>query len=452
MRQFILLLLTIPAFARAQFTVQNGATISTTGNATITLQDIDLVIDGSISQQAGDGVWVFTGSGDNTISGGGNPFFDRLQIAKSVSARLILLQNISITGGVYFSTGLIDLSGNHIILQPAASLNSENENSHITGSNGGYVEVTSNLNAPAAVNPGNLGAIITSGLNLGRTTIRRGHYSQTNAFGGGSSILRYYDILPTNDAALNATLRINYLNSELNGLDPTSLVLWKSTDQLKWASVGYTTRDASANYVELTGISDFSRWTLSSLINPLPVRISSFVVECLNGSAHVAWTTAQEQNSSRFDVEKSTDGTEWQTIGHLAAAGNSNSPTNYSYTDGNTTSSTAFYRIAEFDIDGSSTYSTTARANCGIAGEDATIYPNPVRDIFRILLNTPAASQMKIEIYNAAGAKTLTQIAALNAGANSISVDMQSLPPGLYFLNLQWEHSQRTKIMKVVKE
>lgn len=448
----MLLLLTLPAFARAQFTVQNGATVNTTGNAFITLQDIDLIIDGSIAQNPGDGIWVFTGSGDNSISGANTPFFDRLQIAKTGSASIILLQNINITGGVLFNSGLIDLNNKNILLQPTATLNNENESGRITGSNGGYVEISANLNAPAAVNPGNLGAIITSSQNLGPTVIRRGHFSQTNAFGGGSSILRYYDILPTNDAALNATLRINYLNSELNGLDPTSLVLWKSADQLKWSSMGYTTRDASANYVELTGINDFSRWTLSSLINPLPVRITSFRVECLDGSARLTWQTAQEQNSNRFDVEKSFDGIQWQPIGHLAAAGNSISPTSYSYTDGAPTSSTTFYRIEEFDIDGSATYSTTASATCGSTVGDATIYPNPVRDICRITLNAPAASKMKIEIYNAAGARTQTQIAPLNAGDNIISVDMQSLPRGLYFLNLQWDNGQRTKIMKIAKE
>jgi hypothetical protein len=390
--RLVLFLLIFPtAMAHAQFVVQSGVVISTNGNAVITLQDIDLVINGGISQQAGDGYWFFTGSGNNTISGSSSPFFDRLDMAKTGSAKIILSQNIS-------------------------------------------------------------GASITSAQNLGSTVIRRGHGSQTNSGGAGSSILRYYDILPANNTALNATLRINYLDAELNGLDESALVLSKSTDQLHWTNIGYTARDTSANYVEDSAIADFSRWTLSTANNPLPVKLTSFTVECLDGSARISWVTAQEQNSSRFDVEKSVDGIQWQTIGSMAAAGNSALPKNYSYVDGSTTSGTAFYRVAEFDIDGMATYSTTAAANCTIADNDAHIYPNPVKDILWVTLNTPVASVMKIEIYNAGGAKSQTQNAALIVGDNRIGIDMKGLTPGLYFLNLQWGNGHRTKITKIEKE
>lgn len=452
MRQFILLFLTIPVFARSQFYIQDGASITMTGNATIALRDIDLVVDGSITQSPGDGIWTFTGVGDNFISGSSIPFFDRLQIAKTGSARIILLQNISTAGGVWFGSGIIDLKTKHITLQPGATLGNESETSHLIGAIGGYVGITTDLNAPVAANPGNLGATISSAQNLGPTTIRRGANSQTNSFGGGSSILRYYDIQPSNNTALNATLRINYLDAELNGLDESAFTLWKSTDSMHWTNMGYTGRDATANFVEASGISDFSRWTLSTTSNPLPVRLTSFRVECIGGSARIAWSTAQEQNSSRFDVEKSTDGIQWQSIGHLAAAGNSSLPTDYAYTDANTASGIAFYRIAELDLDGSETYSAIASASCGNVANDATIYPNPVRDICQVILNTPVASQMRMEIYNAAGARIHSQIVVLNAGSNSVGINMKLLSPGLYFLNLQWDNGQRTKVMKIAKE
>ncbi|HLZ89573.1 MAG TPA: T9SS type A sorting domain-containing protein [Puia sp.] len=451
--RLVLALLIVPtAMAQAQFTIQNGAVITTNGHAVITLQDIDLIIDGSISQQAGDGFWVFTGSGDNSISGSSSPLMDKLEIAKTGVAGIILSQDITIAGGIEFNSGLIDLNGNHIFLQPGAMLNGENESSRIKSDNGGYVETTSRLNAPVIFNPGNLGAWITSSQDLGSTIIRRGHASQTSSGGVGNSILRYYDILPANNTALNATLRINYLDAELNGLDESALVLWKSTDTLHWTNIGYTARDATANYVEASGIADFSRWTLSTVNNPLPVRLTSFIVECITGLARINWKTAQEQNSSRFDVEKSMDGIQWQAIGHLAAAGNSNGERSYSYTDGSTVSGTAFYRVVEFDLDGSPTYSTTASANCGMGDSDAHFYPNPVRDMLWIALNTPGASVMKIEIVDAGGARLQTQIAALSAGNNKIGIDMKKLPSGLYFLNLQWENGNRTRSMTIEKD
>ena len=69
--------------AEAQFFVQSGAVIKTTGNAVITLQDIDLVNNGTINQQTGEGRFVFTGTADNTISGSSNPLFDIVEIESS---------------------------------------------------------------------------------------------------------------------------------------------------------------------------------------------------------------------------------------------------------------------------------------------------------------------------------------------------------------------------------
>jgi hypothetical protein len=450
--KLVLGLLIFPAaLAQAQFTVQNGAVISTNGGAVIALQDIDLIVDGSIAQHTGDGFWIFTGSGNNTISGSNNPLFDVLKISKTGSSKLSLSQTVKIAGSIEFNTGLIDLNNNNFLLQPGGTLVGENESSHIMSSNGGYIEATAVLNAPIGVNPGNLGAVITSSQNLGSTIIRRGHGSQTGSGGAGSSILRYYDILPANDNALDATLRINYLDAELNSLDENSLVLWKTTDQLHWTNIGFSVRDASAHYLQDTGISDFSRWTLSTINNPLPIKLASFAVECLNGLANIVWKTVGEQNTSRFDVERSTDGTQWQTIGNIAAAGYSQQEKDYSFTDGNATPGSVFYRIVEIDLDGAVSYSTTASAKCALVSDDPVIYPNPVRDILWLSMFSPGASDIKMDIFNANGASVGEQINRLNAGANKIGIDMKPFAPGIYFINIQWDNGHRAKVVKLTR-
>jgi hypothetical protein len=61
---------------------------------------------------------------------------------------------------------LLDLNNNNILLDPGANLAGESENTRIIGANGGFVEITQNLNAPLAANPGNLGTAVTSTANL----------------------------------------------------------------------------------------------------------------------------------------------------------------------------------------------------------------------------------------------------------------------------------------------
>ncbi len=246
------------ALLQAQVTVQAGAEIKTTNNAIIVLQDIDLLNNGIINQAPGDGLFVFNGNSNTSISGSGNTFFNNLEIAKLSATKVSLLQNIHIVSKINFTSGFIDLNSNNILLEPSALLNGENENSRIIGAAGGYVEITNTLTAPVAFNAGNMGAVISSSQNLGATVIRRGHVSQTNSDGAGSAILRYYDIKPTTNSGLNATLRINYFDAELNGLDENVLILWKSPDSLNWIAQGFSTRNAADNFVEQTGFPDFS--------------------------------------------------------------------------------------------------------------------------------------------------------------------------------------------------
>lgn len=441
----------IPLHTHAQLTIQNGVVLTTTGNGIIALQDMDFVNNGTINQMASTGSFVFTGSGNNTISGSSSPIFDQFQIMKSGAAKVSLLQDIHIAGSIGFTSGLIDLNGYNLFLQPAALLNGENENSRIIGSSGGYIEIATPLNAPNAINPGNLGAIISSAQNLGSTVIHRSHISQTNAYGMGSSVLREYNIMPADNTSLNATVRFTYLNAELNGLDGNSLALWQSPNNISWTDIGFTSRDAATHYVEKDGLSNLSKFTLSSTNNALPVLFSSFSVQCANGASILAWKTAQEQNSHSFNVQKTTDGVQWQTIAILPAAGNSNTQKAYSYTDGSSSGKT-FYRIAEYDANGLLMYSGLVSSNCEVGNTNITIYPNPVRDMLWIGLNASAASTVKTELSDSKGVLVRMQSDNITRGTNKFSVNMQGLPAGIYEMSLYWNNGTSTKFIKIVKQ
>jgi hypothetical protein len=438
------------AYAQTVFKVQTGATITTTGGAIITLRDMDLDNDGAINQISGAGSFVFTGAANNTISGTAIPLFDILQIAKTGGSKISLGQNIGIGSGITFSSGLIDLNTQHILLQPNALLNGESETSRITGASGGYVEITSTLNTPSSVNPGNLGAIFTSAQNLGGTLIRRGHASQTNGSGAGNTIYRYYDITPANNTALNATLRLQYFDAELNGLAENSLVLWKSTDNIQWSSQGYTSRDANANYVEASGINDFSRWTLSSLINPLPLQFLSFTARCDGGSVLLNWVTAQEQNTNTFTIERSVDGAGWTTIASVPASGNSIDEHKYTYTDNNPLPGKAQYRIAEHDLDGREQYTPFAQTGCGVTDE-LKAWPNPVKDMLWINIATSSSSTLTLKVIDAKGSLLAIQQQAVTPGSNQLHINLAAWPAGLYHVMVTWNNGSDKKTIHVVK-
>ncbi|MEO7924103.1 MAG: T9SS type A sorting domain-containing protein [Chitinophagaceae bacterium] len=443
--------------AQNVFKVTTGATIKTTGGVIITLQDMNLDNDGSISQATGEGVFRFSGTQNNTIAGTNAPLFDVLEIAKTGSAKISLQRFINIGAGINFTSGLIDLNNNNIFLQPAALLNSESETSRIIGANGGYVEITNTLNAPSSANPGNLGAIISSSQNLGATIIRRGHIAQVNGFSMGSSILRYYDILPANNTALNATLRFMYLDAELNGFDENTVVLWKSANNTTWTQQGFTSRSALSNFVEKTGIADFSRWTLSSPGNALPVFFTLFNLKCDGnptagqaGKILLSWKTAQEQNSSHFNIERSMDGFRWSAIGSVPAAGNSSIERSYSYTDNSPASNGAIYRIAEYDIDGRTQYTSIIRADCE-QKDSWSIWPNPVQEMLWVNITATGRSAVTIKIVDSKGSLVRSQQQALLTGSNQLNIDMKRLPSGTYHVTVEWGQGRTHRSVTIIK-
>ena len=244
----------------------SGATIKTVNNSFIVLDNVHVVNNGSFVQAAGDGTIKFTGNADVNISGSSIAIFDKLNIAKTTSFKVTFQQDVNVVGQVNFTSGLLDLNNSVLNLGTTGLVNGETETSRIFTLGNGYVQVINLLNMPVSANPGNLGAIITSTKNLGNVTIRRGHLAQANVSGTTPGIRRYYDIMPINDNGLKATLRFQYFDAELNGLDESTLELWKQGKK-NWTNEGFTSRSAVNNYVEKTNIGALSRWTLSGVIN-----------------------------------------------------------------------------------------------------------------------------------------------------------------------------------------
>lgn len=422
-------LISASSAAQDTFIITAGTSLHIGPAGVLTLHNINLDNNGAISTAPGGAVIRFSGNMTTSIQGSNLPLFDIIEIEKTGGAALLLQRNINVRTAINFSSGLFNLNGNTIFLATNATLNNESPASHITGTNG-YIEASMVLNAPVSQNPGNLGAIITSTQDSGLVIVRRGHQSQTNASGNGNSVLRYYDISSANNTALNATLRFHYFDEELNGLPENSLVLWKRTANDHWINEGFTSRDIGANYVEKTGIASFSRWTLSSLNNVLPVVFIFFNTHCENGKVSITWKTAQESNSSHFNIERSQNGTNWAAIGTLPAAGNSSTERTYRFTD-NLPLPDGLYRIAQHDLNGNRKYSVVVRSSCD-ENETIKLWPNPAHTTAWLRITTNTGSPVLIKLYDSKGTLVHTQRATLTRGSNQVAVPLHRLPNGVY--------------------
>ena len=88
---------------------------------------------------------------------------------------------------------------------------------------------------------------------------------------GGYAVNRSYAITPNGGSDYSATVRLHYLDSELNGNDEANLALWRD-DGSAWTNVGKSSADTAANWVEQSGVTTFSPWALSG-VNPNAVTL-----------------------------------------------------------------------------------------------------------------------------------------------------------------------------------
>jgi len=89
----------------------------------------------------------------------------------------------------------------------------------------------------------------------------------------------------------------------------------------------------------------------------LPVELISFTATLEQESVYLAWTTASEINNDYFELQRSFDNQNYNTIGKVEGSGNSNIIVNYSISDNESYKGVAFYRLKQVDYDGQHEYS-----------------------------------------------------------------------------------------------
>jgi uncharacterized repeat protein (TIGR03803 family) len=175
----------------------------------------------------------------------------------------------------------------------------------------------------------------------------------------------------------------------------------------------------------------------------LPVELLSFNAEKKEQTALLLWETAQEMNSDRFEIERST-GADFITIGSVRSAGNTNSITHYSFTDRRPVSGTNYYRLKQIDFDGKHTYSKTVP----VTFEQAThvmIVPNPATDRLEIRLPANNNHFTAWQIIDAAGKPVSPKT---RISSSTVIADVRSLAKGWYVLQLTGNKTEQQLFIK----
>lgn len=169
---------------------------------------------------------------------------------------------------------------------------------------------------------------------------------------------------------------------------------------------------------------------------PLPVELLSFTGWNQGSVNRLQWKTASEQNTEVFEVQKSSDGVNWTTIGERAAAGNSTQPLTYDFTDNLPVLGNNYYRLKIIDFDGTFNFSNiiNIQLNDVVQNNFTGIYPNPTGGQLNVDIQSTALTNTVVRAFDVLGKVIFSQDATLVKGMNTLRLDFSHLASGTYIL------------------
>jgi autotransporter-associated beta strand protein len=150
-------------------------------------------------------------------------------------------------------------------------------------------------------------------------------------------------------------------------------------DGSEWKNEGGT---FAGGVVTSNVVSNFSPFTTGNDINAvLPVTLLSFDVSCEADAHQLNWQTVSELNNHYFLIETSFDGENWRAITKIDGAGTTNAMQFYTYTVENVKSGIVYYRLKQFDFDGTMEELGVRAVIC--EAKEIRLFPNPSQqDLF----------------------------------------------------------------------
>ncbi len=394
-------------------TVSNSSIINVDGNWSIgggTLNggsNSRLEVSGNVERTAGTLNWnnmpvYLDGSVEQLIDGDftGANAFDRLRIDNSsVAGVTINTGDVEVDGTLTFVDGLVNTTSTETLtLTSTGNWTGASASSYITGPmTKEDVAVSSTYEFPvgktARYAPVAVADVVTGG-----DTWTAEYFTSTNPTypdtmydpadpGSGKNAIsdvKSSDRWEVTSAGSNsAQVRVTYgpHDAFTDAID-IRVVWWDPIDG-RWENMGaVTTGTASAGTSRSEDFISFStqQFGLADAPEvPLPVELVFFRAVLKDGRVVTSWQTASEINNDYFEVQRSGDGENWEVLGRVNGAGDSDEILDYSFTDSSPYSGISYYRIEQFDYDGASEVFNTVAISNTTFGEalSLTLKPNP---------------------------------------------------------------------------
>ena len=205
------------------------------------------------------------------------------------------------------------------------------------------------------------------------------------------------------------------------------------------------TNNSSITFSTNNGITNFGQFSIVSNqnISPVPVSLLNFITSSddLRSCIHLKWEIMETNENSRYEVERSTDGVHFNSIGAVSSttSGSIETRREYYYDDYSINKKTKYYyRIKILKFNSSFNYSAVKTGYINSKATKAFAYPNPAKDYCKIdFIAYESNDTYVISLYDEKGSLVLkTAETITDAGLNSVLLNLSRLNSGSYLIKI----------------
>lgn len=185
----------------------------------------------------------------------------------------------------------------------------------------------------------------------------------------------------------------------------------------------------------------------------LPVEYYHFEGDKQEEVNALEWITSEEMNAAYFEIERSMDATEFESIGRVMAIGESQENQHYDFEDESPINGVNYYRLKQVDLDGQANYSDVIAINniSELDANDFNIAPNPTNGITELRFVNPQRDKFSLVLYDITGRMVLEQNMQIEPGLQQLPINLSNLNEGVYIAKIRLEYSGIGLTKKIVK-
>lgn len=178
----------------------------------------------------------------------------------------------------------------------------------------------------------------------------------------------------------------------------------------------------------------------------LPIQLLAFSAEKQELQSYLQWATATEINNEYFQVERSSDGENFDPIGQVAGAGNSSLRKDYYFIDAHPIQGVNYYRLRQVDVDGLYSFSPIRALKFDLR-EHVFIYPNPSKS-YAIVETPDVLRGCTMEVFDIHGKKYVE----IELNSDKQEVMMDNWPSGSYTVKIVKKETHYEDTRTLIKQ